>query len=101
MFENQPLKPRKFSRIQLRRLEKLGIPTDTEPAKLNATQKKDFARLDIDPDTVIWNRVVDINDRYLRKVTIGQSPTEKGITREVIFDLILININNNIYSDSV
>ena len=26
--------------------------------------------------------VVDTNDRYLRKITIGQSPTEKGYTRE-------------------
>lgn len=25
---------------------------------------------------------MDINDRYLRKITIGQSPTEKGLTRE-------------------
>lgn len=28
---------------------------------------------------------MDINDRYLRKITIGQSPTEKGITRETGF----------------
>ena len=27
--------------------------------------------------------VIDTNDRYLRKITIGQSPTEKGKTREV------------------
>lgn len=26
--------------------------------------------------------VVDTNDRFLRKITIGQSPTEKGYTRE-------------------
>lgn len=31
--------------------------------------------------------VVDINDRYLRKITIGQSPTEKGITRETSFTI--------------
>lgn len=29
--------------------------------------------------------MVDINDRYLRKITIGQSPTEKGKTRESSF----------------
>lgn len=29
--------------------------------------------------------VVDINDRYLRKVTIGQSPTEKNFTRTESF----------------
>ena len=29
------------------------------------------------------NSVLDTNDRFLRKITIGQSPTEKGYTREV------------------
>lgn len=28
---------------------------------------------------------MDVNDRYLRKITIGQSPTEKGFTRETSF----------------
>lgn len=31
--------------------------------------------------------MVDINDRYLRKITVGQSPTEKGITRETSFQI--------------
>ena len=30
-----------------------------------------------------FQSVVDTNDRFLRKITIGQSPTEKGKTREV------------------
>ena len=34
---------------------------------------------------MVWSRVMDINDRYLRKITIGQSPTEKGLTRETSF----------------
>lgn len=29
--------------------------------------------------------MVDINDRFLRKITIGQSSTEKGKTRETSF----------------
>lgn len=29
--------------------------------------------------------MVDINDRFLRKITIGQSPSEKGRTRETSF----------------
>lgn len=29
--------------------------------------------------------VMDLNDRYLRKITVGQSPTEKGFTRETSF----------------
>lgn len=28
---------------------------------------------------------MDLNDRYLRKITVGQSPTEKGLTRETGF----------------
>ncbi|XP_018368197.1 PREDICTED: C-1-tetrahydrofolate synthase, cytoplasmic [Trachymyrmex cornetzi] len=75
---------RKFSKIQLRRLEKLGI-TKTDPNSLTEEEKRRFARLDIDPDNIIWTRVVDINDRFLRKITIGQSPTEKGKTRETSF----------------
>lgn len=31
--------------------------------------------------------MVDLNDRYLRKITVGQSPTEKGFTRETSFDI--------------
>src|SRR5690606_37517004 len=92
----QPGKPRKFSRIQLRRLKKLGIPEDIDPAKLTDEQKREFARLDFDPDTIIWNRVVDMNDRYLRKITIGQAPTEKGIERKVFsnyFQIIFFNFD--------
>ncbi|RZC33761.1 C-1-tetrahydrofolate synthase, cytoplasmic, partial [Asbolus verrucosus] len=77
---------RKFSKIQLRRLQKLGI-NKTDPGELTDEEKSRFARLDIDPHRVIWKRVVDINDRYLRKITIGQSPTEKGLTRETSFSI--------------
>ncbi|XP_078591798.1 C-1-tetrahydrofolate synthase, cytoplasmic-like isoform X1 [Branchiostoma floridae x Branchiostoma japonicum] len=77
---------RKFSPIQMRRLEKLGI-TKTNPDDLSEEEVADFARLDIDKSTITWQRVMDTNDRYLRKITIGQSPTEKGITRETNFDI--------------
>ncbi|CAK9807659.1 C-1-tetrahydrofolate synthase, cytoplasmic [Anthophora plagiata] len=75
---------RKFSKIQLRRLEKLGI-LKTDPNSLTEEEKRRFARLDIDPENITWTRVVDINDRFLRKITIGQSPTEQGKTRETSF----------------
>lgn len=35
--------------------------------------------------TIFVFLVLDVNDRYLRKVTTGQSPTEKGLTRETSF----------------
>jgi methylenetetrahydrofolate dehydrogenase (NADP+)/methenyltetrahydrofolate cyclohydrolase/formyltetrahydrofolate synthetase len=32
-------------------------------------------------------RVLDVNDRFLRTVTVGQSATEKGFSRETGFDI--------------
>ena len=63
-------------------VQKLGIEK-TDPDSLSEDEVKRFVRLDIDPDTITWQRVIDTNDRFLRKITIGQSPTEKGHTREV------------------
>ncbi|XP_043501518.1 C-1-tetrahydrofolate synthase, cytoplasmic isoform X1 [Polistes fuscatus] len=77
---------RKFSKIQLRRLQKLGI-SKTDPNSLTEEEQRKFARLDIDPQNITWTRVVDINDRFLRKITIGQSPTEKNKTRETSFHI--------------
>ena len=31
--------------------------------------------------------VIDTNDRFLREITIGESPTEKGFTRKAKFDI--------------
>ena len=62
--------------MQLSRLEKLGI-TKRDPDSLDDDECRRFARLDIDPDSVTWQRVIDTNDRFLRKITVGQSPTEK------------------------
>ncbi|XP_074092257.1 C-1-tetrahydrofolate synthase, cytoplasmic isoform X2 [Macrotis lagotis] len=77
---------RKFSDIQMRRLRRLGIEKD-DPATLTEEEINRFARLDIDPETITWQRVLDTNDRFLRKITIGQSPTEKGHTRTTQFDI--------------
>jgi len=77
---------RRFSPIMLKRLKKLGIDK-TDPNDLTAEERRRFVRLDIDPDSITWRRVVDTNDRYLREITIGQSPTEKGITRRTGFDI--------------
>ena len=70
----------------LRRLKKLGI-TKTDPNELTPEERSRFARLDIDPDTITWRRVVDTNDRLLRQITVGQGPEEKGATRVTGFDI--------------
>lgn len=77
---------REFKPIMFRRLKKLGI-TKTDPNELTEDEIHRFARLDIDPETITWRRVLDVNDRHLRGITIGTAPTEKGLTRETGFDI--------------
>jgi formyltetrahydrofolate synthetase len=77
---------RKFSSVMLRRLKKLGI-AKTDPNELTPEERSRFARLDIDPSTITWRRVVDTNDRMLRQITIGEGPEEKGMTRVTGFDM--------------
>lgn len=77
---------REFKRIMFRRLKKLGI-TKTNPNDLTAEEINRFARLDIDPETITWRRVLDVNDRHLRGITIGTAPTEKGLSRDTGFDI--------------
>ncbi len=36
-----------------------------------ALERRGISRLDIDPDTITWNRVVDITDRSLREIEVG------------------------------
>ncbi|KAL9008855.1 MAG: hypothetical protein Q9173_006061 [Seirophora scorigena] len=77
---------RDFQPIMYRRLKKLGI-TKTAPDELTEEEIHRFARLDIDPETITWRRVLDVNDRHLRGITIGTAPTEKGLSRETGFDI--------------
>ena len=77
---------REFAPIMFRRLKKLGIDK-TNPDDLTPEEIRKFARLDIDPETITWRRVLDVNDRHLRGITVGQAPTEKGQTRETGFDI--------------
>ncbi len=43
--------------------------------------------LNIDPSKVTWKRVADLNDRALRKITVGLSDKPKSATRETGFDI--------------
>eukprot|EP00755_Sulcionema_specki_P012431 Sspe_Gene.51406::Locus_28534_Transcript_2_2_Confidence_0.750_Length_2202::g.51406::m.51406/K00288/MTHFD; methylenetetrahydrofolate dehydrogenase (NADP+) / methenyltetrahydrofolate cyclohydrolase / formyltetrahydrofolate synthetase len=75
-----------FAPPMLRRLQRLGI-TATHPDDLTPEQQARFSRLNIDPDTISWRRVTDVNDRFLRKVNVGLGPQEKGHMRETGFDI--------------
>lgn len=52
----------------------------------NNIQSKSTA-LGIDPRTVTWKRVMDMNDRSLRHVIVGLGGTASGIPRETGFDI--------------
>ena len=43
--------------------------------------------LGIDPRTVLWKRVFDMNDRALRDVVVGLGGTGNGVPRETGFDI--------------
>ena len=77
---------RSFSPSMLRRLKKLGI-NKTDPNELPPEERSRFSRLDIDPDSITWRRVIDTNDRFLREIEVGLGPEEKGKTRRTGFDI--------------
>ena len=43
--------------------------------------------LGLDPRTISWKRVMDMNDRSLRKIVVGLGGTTSGIPRETGFDI--------------
>ncbi len=45
--------------------------------------------LGIDPRRIQWKRVVDMNDRALRKVTVGQGGPANGYLREDGYDIVV------------
>ncbi len=77
---------RAFAPVMFRRLEKLGI-AKTDPDELTKDEIHRFARLDIDPETITWRRVLDVNDRHLRGITVGTAATEHDHSRETGFDI--------------
>lgn len=77
---------RSFAPVMFRRLRKLGIDR-TDPNELSEEEIRRFVRLDIDEATISLQRVVDVNDRFLRTVTVGQGVAEKGRSRKTGFDI--------------
>ena len=77
---------RTFSPNMVRRLKRLGI-TKSDPDALTTEERARFARLDIDPASITWNRIIDISDRFLRRIQIGMGPEEQGHERITGFDI--------------
>jgi len=77
---------RRFSSTMLRRLKKLGI-NKTDPNDLTPVERSRFARLDIDPASITWRRVIDINDRFLREIQVGLGKDEVGFEHRSGYDI--------------
>jgi methylenetetrahydrofolate dehydrogenase (NADP+)/methenyltetrahydrofolate cyclohydrolase/formyltetrahydrofolate synthetase len=77
---------RRFAAGMVRRLEKLGI-YKTDPDGLTPDERRRMFRLDIDPASITWNRVIDVSDRFLRRIKIGLGPHELGLERETGYDI--------------
>jgi len=75
---------RSFGIGMLGRLENLGIDK-TDPNELTNDEKHRFALLNVNRNTLTWRRATDTNDRILREITVGQSPTEKEFNLKTSF----------------
>jgi methylenetetrahydrofolate dehydrogenase (NADP+)/methenyltetrahydrofolate cyclohydrolase/formyltetrahydrofolate synthetase len=77
---------RRFGRAMLGRAKKLGIKT-ADPEEMTPEERRRYCRLDIDPATITWRRVLDTSDRFLRGVTVGRGSEEEKFARETGFDI--------------
>jgi methylenetetrahydrofolate dehydrogenase (NADP+) / methenyltetrahydrofolate cyclohydrolase / formyltetrahydrofolate synthetase len=75
-----------FAVSQRLRMERLGIK-GKRLADLSADEMRRIFRLDIDPDRITWKRVVDVNDRLLRRIQIGLGEEEAGNERLTGYDI--------------
>jgi formyltetrahydrofolate synthetase len=69
-----------------KRLAKLGIESE-KPSDLNAEDRERMFRLNIDPDSIQWRRVVDTSDASLRNIIIGLGGKTDGFTRQSGYDI--------------
>lgn len=53
----------------------------------NHLQRQHKDTLQIDPRTIAWKRVMDMNDRSLRQIVVGLGGTNEGVPRQTGFDI--------------
>ena len=69
-----------------KRLEKLGIES-AKPSDLSPDDQDRMFRLNIDPDSIQWRRVLDVSDAALRNVVIGLGGKSDGTPRQSGYDI--------------
>jgi len=86
LFPKDKKGKRHFAVNMKNRKAKLGITVD-DPEQMTPEERVRFCRLDIDPDTITFRRVVDTSDRFLRGITVGRGPEETNFQRETGYDI--------------
>jgi formate--tetrahydrofolate ligase len=56
-------------------------------ALIDNNLQSSVGNLNIDPRTILWKRVIDMNDRSLRDITIGLGGTANGVPRQDGFNI--------------
>ncbi|MFO0828770.1 MAG: formate--tetrahydrofolate ligase [Phycisphaerales bacterium] len=74
-----------FAACHLRRAQRLGISASSVRSLGDAELRRVF-RLDIDPSSITWQRVLDVNDKMLRTIQIGLG-SEERFPRTTGFDI--------------
>jgi formyltetrahydrofolate synthetase len=69
-----------------KRLQKLGIESE-KPSDLSDEDKERMFRLNIDPYSIQWRRVVDVSDASLRNIVLGLGTENDGMPRESGYDI--------------
>ena len=69
-----------------KRLAKLGIESE-KPSDLSDEDKEHMFRLNIDPYSIQWRRVVDVSDASLRNIILGLGSINDGTPRETGYDI--------------
>ncbi|MEN8098077.1 MAG: formate--tetrahydrofolate ligase [Chloroflexota bacterium] len=68
------------------RLDRLGIESE-RPSDLSDEDKEKMFRLNIDPQSIQWRRVVDVSDASLRNITLGLGTVNDGVPRQSGYDI--------------
>ena len=74
--------------LDARLMHERNYPGDTWLKRTKSDERPEgLPRLDINPYTITWNRVVDANDRALRHMNIGLGSKADGFPREAGYDI--------------
>lgn len=74
--------------LDARMMHERNYPGDAWTKRTASPERPEgLPRLDINPYTITWNRVVDANDRALRHINIGLGSKADGFPREASYDI--------------